>query len=139
MKASELRIGNWVETPREAQRVDYIHKDIIGLENCIGGTDRYQVNPIWSGDIEDLKGVPLTEEWLVKFGFEKTVSDGRDAFKKGDLWFSKDGSKWDFWFQDDESGDIFSWGLRPSYVHQLQNLYHSLTGEELAVNNQLKV
>ena len=78
--------------------------------------------------------IPLTEEWLLKFGFEK----GWNQYDKHD-YYAKD--CWgkiridngylepaEYYFLD---------GIRDSYkikyIHQLQNLYHALTGEELKV------
>lgn len=78
---------------------------------------------------EHTEGIPLTEEWLVKMGFEKRV-DGDDfniwhwyelqilpdiAFVQGNL---------DVFILDHDN-------IRVQFVHQLQNLYFALTGEEL--------
>lgn len=72
--------------------------------------------------------IPLTEEWLLKFGFEK----------KG-----VNRTRWTFWKIDlveDEKG-IYSFDesriyIDIKYVHQLQNLYFALTNEELTYEQQ---
>ena len=66
MKASDLRIGNWIEVfygsgDKLYQQVDFISENLIECKpnlNIYGNTIKY-------------KPIPLTEEWLLKFGFEK--------------------------------------------------------------------
>jgi hypothetical protein len=67
--------------------------------------------------IEWFEPIPLTEEWLLKFEFKR---------------FSKDFSKKGIIIHTRKRGYV----LRKSvpdilYVHQLQNLYFALTGQEL--------
>mgnify|MGYP003650274405 CR=1 FL=1 len=121
MEAKELRISNYVN-------FDF-HKDS-------GGTKGIEV---FISDLEIIlqsnfkskyyTPIPLTEEWLVRFGFERT-SYGR-KFKGFHL-----GASSRVLATDVLSG--FSWEqvvdekyLRILYVHQLQNLYFALTNEEL--------
>lgn len=127
MTANELRIGNWVE------------------DNAIViGSKITQINNITNEDQSCilLKPIPLTEEWLLKFGFE------RDIYHCPENNFDmKDG--WSFLIEDlgiyikfhedfsfsiyDESDDIGLLIKDPEHVHQLQNLYFALTGEELKI------
>jgi hypothetical protein len=69
------------------------------------------------------KPIPLTEEWLLKFGFIKTDYDNFKYYHKG-LFQIKHGIK-SYWYQ---SGDL---PVKIEYVHQLQNIYFYLVGEEL--------
>ena len=74
--------------------------------------------------------IPLTEEWLVKFGFEEI-----DGFLTLDLG-SFSGARFIFWYGDVlnlfcKSDMMLSKQIK--YVHQLQNLYFALTGEELTI------
>jgi hypothetical protein len=114
MTESELRIGN------------YLFADV--------GLPSYQAHKLYKGDIIDLlhgklEGkifpIPLTEEWLLKFGFVKTPL----TYDKDKLCISIRG------VQYDKGRTYFnSWTIlehQPEYVHQLQNLYFALTGEEL--------
>jgi hypothetical protein len=89
--------------------------------------------------------IPLTEEWLLRFGFKKETHAGTDLFliplkivagqtlKGFCLYFTED--EWDLSFTDYYTGkektELFPYGLK--YVHQLQNLYFALTGEELTI------
>jgi len=128
MKASELRIGNWVSFQGKAERLYEFDNSLTLLEfdTSTGGT--------WGAAVphEGLTPIPLTEEWLLKLGFEKTEalnfdnttayeipSWGRVALKDGELQSDQ------YYFLDGLTQPI-------KYVHQLQNLYHALTGNELS-------
>ncbi len=70
--------------------------------------------------------IPLTEEWLVKFGFKK---------QKRSEWFSKKGFVVRI-FNNTLPVKIQGKHLVTlGYVHQLQNLYYALTGKELTIKN----
>jgi hypothetical protein len=115
MKANELRIGNYVN--------DSIGLITIGLNGNIKFADVY--HPI-----------PLTEEWLLKFGFLYSLRLDDFMFKKGNDCFEiqpyKEGFLNSVLYNDIEILD------RLQHVHQLQNLYFALTGEELTIDEQLK-
>jgi hypothetical protein len=113
MKASELRIGNWLLfTDWPAQGFRQMTGNDIGV--C-------EKDPKWLDYF--FKPIPLTEEWLLKFGFDK-----------GSYFFSKDG--FEFYLNDGENGNwypLVGGSVKIEYVHQLQNLYFALTGEELTI------
>jgi hypothetical protein len=68
IKANELRIGNLIYW-NIPEKVDTIHT-VVGIRN-----DKPQTVPISLGEsIENYQPIQLTEEWLLKFGFNK-VSD----------------------------------------------------------------
>ena len=80
--------------------------------------------------LEDFEGIPLTEEWLIRFGFEKTsyFKDwGMRYFKKGICIYLEDG-EFRFYYQTNRAFTSYD------SVHEIQNLYFSLTGEELTTN-----
>jgi hypothetical protein len=132
MKANELRIGNWVLNKRYksgyVMQIESIGEFGVNIELGYDGR-----SPIIEDDcsFNECNPIPLTEEWLLKFGFEK----------KGQL-YTKD------FFGDYIGVDVkdFSIGTyafgriahapQPTFmnVHQLQNLYFALTGEELTIN-----
>ena len=138
MKANELRIGNLVQVidvegsykpvkVTEIKKSDnkgytgVSYKD--GLINC------------WSA-LQIVSPIPLTEEWLVKFGFENFMK----RILKTDLYLQT--------MEDERGVEVYlstdiGYGLVTDpkatidgifYVHQLQNLYFALTGEELTMN-----
>jgi hypothetical protein len=109
----------------------------IGNRVMKGNSDRplreYQIkaHDFKEFDLWIYEPIPLTEEWLVKFGFEE---DGFIAEYFDVDTYKKNG----FAFYYSPIGDsLASFGLAeiifPKYVHQLQNLYFALTGEELTI------
>jgi hypothetical protein len=79
-------------------------------------------------DVCRLSGVTLTEEILLKCGFDKLLS----IFKKDDFKIGLDGND----FLLSEITVVFENKIKfkIQYLHQLQNLYFALTGKELEVN-----
>jgi hypothetical protein len=106
MKASELRIGNYV--------LDSEDENIMMI-TCGGQIDKYEL----------AQPIPLTEEWLLKFGFEKRNNyyfidtDYRVAYIKDHFAIS---------VGDDEYGIVLR---KIEYVHELQNIYFALIEKEL--------
>ena len=105
----ELRLGNWISDEIYGERqVD------LGLLTYIINEKNSQAIPI-----------KLTEEWLLKAGFVKT--SGWDDYKG----WVKDEVE----IEDMENGTYMNYIDKScNYIHSLQNLYHSLTGEELKFN-----
>ena len=112
MKVNDLRIGNYVKSKRHD--LDVVTQ--VGKSN------------VWGKFNEDIfpMPMPLTEEWLLKFGFE---SDGIEWWNGVlSLGIYKDG----LYYCPTE--DIhYRLGKEFKYVHQLQNLHHALTDEELTI------
>ena len=67
--------------------------------------------------------IPLSEEWLIRAGFEKYSDKEFYIYtsKENEVRFYKSDSDWNLAYFITET----------RYVHQLQNLYFWLTGEEL--------
>lgn len=120
MEANELRLGNYV---------------FDGLGNLTEVTAKMIVEQHQS-DIASciyLQPIPLTEQWLIDFGFEKVNSSSELHLKKGFFhWYSSTKSIV-LEFDSGINGDCYDFFLDDNCdkVHQLQNLYFSLTGEEL--------
>jgi hypothetical protein len=130
MKANQLRIGNWVMSANYKK----IKREIKD----------YSVEVIRAGDIHHLetfpnsksiKPIPLTEEWLLKFGFKKDTKYDWELKVNGVLFYG---------MCDDTQPVNTGIGIlnlpdsiiNIQHVHQLQNLYFALTGEELTINEQ---
>lgn len=121
MKASELRIGSTYLSTKFGVPVTLELADFDELYHRCDGAE------IDDSVIESLiKPIPLTEEWLVKFGFETDhICWFKDGITIGDY---KDG------FFYIPAGMSFAKRKNPiESVHQLQNLVFALTGEELNV------
>ena len=127
MKATELRIGNWVEGNKPFQ--------VKGGDLNLGELhEKLKEEPRW-------KPIPLTEEWLERFGFEK-------RFEKRYSFTSKDGVFHSINIEYDLVAKCVDLSIGQSdhhrlidhikHVHQLQNLYFALTGEELQTDETEK-
>jgi hypothetical protein len=153
MKASELRIGNYVNVPIQEQcpfRIDafeYCSEKFIKVAQEVN-LNGFEAHPLtWYGG--DLQPIPLTEEWHNNFGininghlsFEyvlprKNNMDIRVIFQ-GDYVFLRQSKNSNFPMADDV---VVIWNKdltkRDMFVHEWQNLYFALTGEELTFKQQ---
>ena len=79
MKPNELRIGNYVNVANEKQcpfRIDGFQ--FVSKIDC--KVEQYgmpNTHPLtWY--FKDIKPIPLTEQWLIRFGFRKTYCEDRE-------------------------------------------------------------
>ena len=114
MKANELMIGNWIST-------SFLDEERLMIISEIG-----EFNVVCENKETDAQcgfkviyPIPLTEEWLVKFGFENKTK----TFVLNNISIKQQ-----------TKGYFFYLSIMNQYVHQLQNLYFALTGEELKIN-----
>lgn len=129
MKANELRIGNWVfDKLNKVSQIEHISKD----GEIKYSTILYEYDGASYIDIDTAKPIPLTEEWLLKFGFEinpeKIIDDKEtNEYRCNDFTMVIQNGK----FYATNGGIELISELSIEYVHQLQNLCFALTGEEL--------
>jgi hypothetical protein len=142
MTASELRIGNYMLNTKLGGIVHF---------TSFHGLCNYESKP------HEYEPIELTEEWLLKFGFELNKSvQNNGAFQyiyktyekkiTEDLSFSYayvteiykgKGQNYNslafgqYYFDNWNASDKLHLNYELKYVHQLQNLYFALTGEEL--------
>jgi hypothetical protein len=133
MKASELRIGNLVyekypsDLDYEVVDVWYVGRDL---------------------SLNYIEPIPLTEEWLLNFGFEKLkeydsgenviIQYGKSIIIGDDthdekLVISLPFNYCEIGDYQDDSAYILN--ITIGYVHQLQNLYFTLTNKELEIKD----
>jgi len=128
MKANELRIGNLVtDRGGKTLRVNYFDRYKVNQVMYIGDNE---VHPL-TEEFCFCKPIPLTEEWLLKFGFEKDLNTKSNYFKRINedyLTIYKEGL-WSIGIPYENGGT----DMKINHVHQLQNLYFALTGEELEI------
>ena len=86
-------------------------------------------NAVYDCKYENLKPIPLTEEWLLKFGFQ--IDETYVSEQNPYLDYIKDEVRISMPYYSFEFGDGAFMELK--YVHQLQNLYFALTQRELTV------
>lgn len=116
MEANELRIGNYVKYPLNTNDNPLIVAGIVGNKIF---TDSYE------GDSECFFPIPLSEEWLLKFGFEKVDINN---YKLGD--YSILLAKNEIRFIICNYMEIPP-SVKIKYVHEFQNLFFVLKGKEL--------
>jgi hypothetical protein len=124
MQANELRIGNWYNDKR-------INRDFV-----VHGVSKHGID---HGDIDysptriqNAMPIPLTEEWMTRFGFKKENTGGAGP---QDNWagmpaYSFEG-EWLFRGSPSCLHLVGYFNTTVRYVHQLQNIYWCLFGKEL--------
>ena len=128
IQANELRIGNYVLINGKFCKTE-------AITGCMVSVSGYEINRFKPFEFKHLEPIQLTEEILLKCGFEKkqewyrhnemkkyTIESGVIDLTKGRYhirqYISKDKSL--------HLSDL-------KYLHQLQNLYFALTGKELII------
>ena len=108
MEEKELRIGNYVNIEDTILRIDL--------------QELYYNSSI-------MTPIPLTEEWLLKLGFESMYS--KYIVKAGDYYNSikQDYGKWIYSYDESDAGCYELKEIK--YVHELQNLYFAFNDKEL--------
>ena len=120
MKANELRIGNWVNDESNTMPYQIRPNDIFPLSMI---ENKGKAKPI-----------PLTPEILGKAGFEKEPKK-IDIYSKSRirLWVGFGGRCLAYLIEEGTTtGHYIPNDI--DFVHQLQNLYFTLTGEELQIS-----
>jgi len=137
INTNEIRLGNYYQD-RDGKllRVDFIEYIEKGYSTKFGQKmflhnqeeDRLTEYSDYANPIE------LTKEWLIKFGFEEIYNS---AFRlKYDHPCNFIG--FDFSKNEDKHMEGFRYYgqyIKIKYVHQLQNLYYTLRGEELSLTD----
>jgi hypothetical protein len=122
MKAEELRIGNLI----------YLKHGGLGYKGHF--VTKSTISIYYDNQYEFMKPIPLTEDWLLKFRFIKST-----AAKS--IYLSIPELKAEIHFEFFRGGLVCvlycsTGSFIPNdikHVHQLQNLYFALTGEELKI------
>lgn len=142
MKANELRIGNLVmDRGNKILQIDWFERSKVCQKMEI---NKLEVHPL-TEDFEYLQPIPLTEEWLLKFGFIliRYPKEGSDVLTtqrelRGTKWFYRSNDKFNIQVECKDYSTVsigYCVLTKVQFVHQLQNLYFALTGEELTIKN----
>lgn len=111
MKATDLRIGN----------LFLVERNDGDFYETITANDIVELD---ADPIDDYyQPIPLTEEWLLKFGAVKNIYDA----KRFDLY------GYDLYYLEKDfpifEGASSKFGVKIKYVHELQNLFYGLKKE----------
>lgn len=135
IQANELRLGNFIykiglDYVMGNPIADYNDKEVVEVDlDVIENVLKFNNTT----DYELYEPIPLTEEYLLRFGFEKTMEWTYSKKLVGNLklvyYLGEKG--WSIGFKN------YSDFSNLTYIHQLQNLYFALTGEELTLKTEL--
>lgn len=120
MEAKELRVGNYIYVSNPASGILEVRKQSVERCNYHHITDLCRNNKDWV-----YKPIPLTEKWLLKFGFEWK----NHAMRLSNFYIRKQIGGFMLYI----SNETHNIAINIKYVHQLQNLYFALTGKELEI------
>ena len=122
---NEFRMGNYAHY--SYQGTDVIFYGYNYSDGCFTDFSSIPIEP------DELDPIPLTEELLIKLGFEDyNLEETEGWIKWGHV---KDNRR--LYFSVHKRNGVFTlletcfWLDEIKYVHQLQNLYFSITGKEL--------
>jgi hypothetical protein len=129
IKANEAIVGHWFHIELKGMGLTEIQltESIVG--KIFGDDDQYALN--------DFNPIQITPEWLERAGFI--------YWKEVDEWGSPDKDcvlRLNYFIGNSDNGNVWYLGegfyeteyhVYIKYLHQLQNLYHSLTATELVV------
>ena len=144
MNANELRIGNYVFSAEDNKTGEVLQIDSSGIIFANKNGNRWQ-------DLKNIQPISLTEEILLKCGFEKvknkdkedlreyighTAQKARYAIFDTDIFITKVDKRGLLWrgIECDFMVLFYHKSIPIKYLHQLQNLYFALTGQELEIN-----
>lgn len=138
MEVNELRIGDYVKHPRnDFAMVESIQGSAQGLYAL---TFKDETAGYWiEHDGESIcEGIPLNEEWLIKFGFIKRYERNEVglhySLNEDRVYLIDDIFEYERTFVI--GGGRYNLFQEYRFVHQLQNLYFVLTGEELKLSKK---
>lgn len=148
LKANELRYGNKL----------LFLGDVVTFKNI---TEIREDGIFWIKTFEPkiesknfhFKPIPLTEEWLLKFGFDNwgkgkiystpdeeydrfvlhNVLGGTSNFEVHNIVSTYGNTYYQQYIISCDEDERINWGEEIKYVHQLQNLYFALTNKELEI------
>ena len=132
MKATELRIGNIINKNGLGEVIE-LREHVVKV--------RYKSDKVRTALVpyEDIEPVTLTGELLAQCGFAKHAFYDRirggsfDTYVKPYFKIAYNGEEFiPCRFYDSITLSVYGNGVK--YLHQLQNLYFALTGEELSIN-----
>lgn len=132
MTTSDLRIGNWVHDSECTRYPMYVHT--IGEDYVYLNFDGNE-GDVWECKPEELQGIPLTEELLLRMGFtfngygvwNKTQQDRHISINVSREFVAIEAYK-------DRLCDSRCTCHGVRCLHQLQNLFYEISRTELQVN-----
>jgi hypothetical protein len=126
MQSKDLRIYNLVNQYGETQII--IPSDL----------EKMLKNEPLKVEEDEYSPILLTQKWIRKLGFKLVSDDGDVVYYEIGRFGLKIDECLDFYFYTKIGKDGVVLLTQIDFVHQLQNLYFALTGEELVLKNKSK-
>lgn len=132
MKANELRVGNFVILKSKCDKDEIaLLLTIDEINGCYynRASNKKYINRKYDGKnswctFKIINPIPITEDWLLRFGYKKDGDNYQGKFHK--IWKCND------LFVCEKNGIVLK------TIHQLQNLYFTLTGIELTYKTEIE-
>lgn len=134
MEVKNLRIGNLLTWKDQEDPTEAILTYVGGvLNDCIW------LEWVWADgkadyidcDLDCVKGIEITEDWLIKFGFDLVVKEGNQGeFRVYQLNEITYNTNHGWWWKHQLT-------VQPKYIHELQNLFFAITGTELEFKSKI--
>ena len=131
VKKEDCRLGNYLYWGVNVVKVlGVINFPVLEKNNQCFYFERNNAPNHWDSE-DNLDAIELTESWLDDLGFEKSILPISNCMKffKGNISIIIDRT-----FHSIHVGVQRIDDRNIKYVHQLQNLYFSLTGQELTIS-----
>lgn len=126
----QLRLGNYIhDRGGKVLRIDFMEYVRDGYDTKVGQLmhlEGQEVHPM-TEYTDYANPIPIIEEWLFRMGFEKDIFWSDYIFN--DIFITLNDTDNTYML------DIDILHIKIQYVHQLQNLYFALTGEELEIKD----
>ncbi len=141
----ELRIGNWISFGDI-----YFHVAIDDIGTLQIRNEDGHIHCLGSDILQDVSPITIDREWLDRMGFSLTIDNTIEVYERilrrsyglvKEIAFFDINDGFGVSLSDTEIGvksETFVVDLDIEYVHQLQNLYYALTGQELEVKEMVK-
>lgn len=129
IKANEIRVGNFInEKVLGNVKILEIHTKVVIVEAINLTVNKEKIAQQYTLSLNHIEPIEVTDyDILLKFGFETKIDDMYLIF--GNLFFVKFNDDEYVHLNDVKCNTIYSY----KYLHELQNVYFSLTGQELSV------
>lgn len=104
----------------------------FGANWCLNVCRLTDLDTIYSFQVPHFKSIPLSVDWLKRFGFEVEANRARNESQNISLTQTDKGMMEDWgWYLSLPEAVI---PIHIRFVHQLQNIYFALTGQELTID-----
>ncbi|MFP3835344.1 hypothetical protein [Chryseobacterium sp. SIMBA_028] len=120
MDSKQFRIGNYINFGSTLSEITGVMAEEIMFKYNTGGEDRYALL-----QTPGINLIPISEEWLLKFGFLKVLDHPVYRLDGIQIEFNGVDSEW--------AVDLFSGKTDVDYIHQLQNIFFAIKGKELTL------